>query len=78
MRRDTKLPDNLTEYLPANERYLPARTVLDRYGISEMTLWRWVHSKTSGFPKPFYMERRRYFRLSEVLAYEDKQRRAVA
>jgi hypothetical protein len=42
--------------------FLRAAAVRKRYGgISDMTLWRWINSPTSGFPQPKYIERRRFW-----------------
>jgi predicted DNA-binding transcriptional regulator AlpA len=47
-----------------------------RYGISDMTLWRWAHDPALGFPRPVYINRRRYWRLAEVEAWERSRARA--
>jgi predicted DNA-binding transcriptional regulator AlpA len=36
-------------------------------GISDMTLWRWLHDPDMGFPKARYIARRRYWRYSEII-----------
>jgi hypothetical protein len=54
---------------------LPARRVLDRYGICARTLDRWVKDESIGFPKPVVVRRRRYWRVGELTAFE--RRRAV-
>lgn len=35
-------------------------------GISDMSLWRWLHDPSLGFPQPVYIAGRRYFRASEI------------
>jgi predicted DNA-binding transcriptional regulator AlpA len=53
---------------------LPARKVLIRYDIADRTLDSWLHKKSkSDFPRPVIINRRRYFKLSELQAWE-KQR----
>ena len=42
-------------------------------GISDMTLWRWLHDDCVGFPKPLVINRRRYFRTADVEAFEARQ-----
>ena len=43
---------------PAKQRTLKLpRTVLDRYSISDTTLWRWLHDLRVAFPAPLYFER---------------------
>ncbi|ESX12017.1 MULTISPECIES: hypothetical protein [unclassified Mesorhizobium] len=59
--------------------FLPAGQVWRRYGVTSMSLWRWVKDETLGFPKPFYIGRYRYWRLADIEAWESAQSvRAVA
>lgn len=45
-----------------DKRYLRAAQVRARYGdISDMTLWRWLHSPAVEFPKPIYVGRDRFW-----------------
>ena len=60
----------LVEVSEAEEKFLPAPRVLDRYSVSQMTLHRWLKNPEMGFPVPTYFGRYRYWRLSELLAYE--------
>lgn len=54
-----------------NEKYLSSGKVRQRYDDATiMTLHRWVNHPTLGFPKPTYMNGRRYWKLSELLEYE--------
>ena len=56
---------------PGKQRTLKLpRTVLDRYSISDMTLWRWLHDLRMAFPAPLYFERFSYWRLSELVTWE--------
>jgi predicted DNA-binding transcriptional regulator AlpA len=32
--------------------YLSAAQICKRYGVSDMTLWRWLHDPELGFPQP--------------------------
>lgn len=43
-------------------RYLNARAVCARYGVSPMTLWRWARDKDLAFPSPMYIQSRRYWK----------------
>lgn len=55
---------------PAADCFLTARQTRARYGdISDMWLWRRQHDE-SGFPKPMVVEKRRFWRLSELIAWE--------
>ncbi len=52
------------------ERFLPAAQTRARYGaVSDMWLWRRLHDD-SGFPRPLVLNGRRYWRLSELVAWE--------
>lgn len=63
----------------ANERFLPAKQVLARYGVVDMTLDRWVKDARMGFPKPVYFGRLRFWKLSELVAFEqDAARKSMA
>lgn len=63
----------LTEPVAGSGGFLPARHVLDRYRISQMTLWRWVADDSMGFPKPVYLGRYRYWRIADIEAWEASQ-----
>jgi hypothetical protein len=52
------------------DRFLPARKVWERYGITPMTLWRWVHDSKMNFPQPIYRNGYRYFFLPSLLDWE--------
>lgn len=43
---------------------------------SDMTIWRWL--KDSDFPKPVYVNRRRYWRAGEVRAWWESRAMADA
>jgi len=46
---------------------IPARTVrAELGGISDMTLWRWLHRPELGFPQPIFIARRRYWRRADI------------
>ncbi|RWM57445.1 DNA-binding protein [Mesorhizobium sp.] len=52
------------------EMYISGPKVRKRYGISEMTLWRWLHESQSGFPQPIYLGRFRHWKLSALVEWE--------
>jgi predicted DNA-binding transcriptional regulator AlpA len=52
------------------EKLLPGKKVRERYGVSDQTIWRWLHDPKSGFPKPVRIQGRRYWRLEQLLAFE--------
>ena len=37
--------------------------------VSDMTLWRWLQDSASEFPKPVYVNTRRYWREADVRAW---------
>jgi predicted DNA-binding transcriptional regulator AlpA len=49
---------------------LPARRVMARYQVSDRTIDRWLDDPRLKFPRPIVINRRRYFRLSELMAWE--------
>ena len=55
--------------------YLPARAVWTRYGVTSMTLHRWINDPELGFPPPIFFGRFRYWKLSELAAWEAKSPR---
>jgi hypothetical protein len=53
-----------------NDALIAAKAVLARYGgICGMTLHRWVRDPDLNFPKRLLINGRRYWRLSELLAW---------
>ena len=54
-------------------RYLTANQVRARFGgIGDMTLWRWLKDEQLGFPRPLVINRRRFFRLDQIEAFEQR------
>ena len=51
-------------------QYLPGREVRDRYHVSDMTIWRWLRDDELKFPKPTVINRRRYWLLEQLEAWE--------
>ena len=37
--------------------------------VSDMTIWRWLKDEKLSFPKPIYVQRRRFWRESELLSW---------
>lgn len=51
--------------------YLPAKKVRNRYGdVSDMTLWRWLNDPTMAFPRPLVINKRRLWKVDDLLAWE--------
>ena len=55
-------------------RCATAAQVRSRYGnISDMTLWRWLQDANLRFPKPLTINGRRYWKISDLEAWEISQ-----
>jgi predicted DNA-binding transcriptional regulator AlpA len=61
------LPDGA---IPGDDRFLPARSVWERYGVTSMSLYRWLDDEEMGFPKPLYIGRFRFWRLADLIEWE--------
>ena len=56
--------------------YLTAAHVRARYGgVSDMTIWRWLKDPGLAFPKPRRINRRRYWKISDLDEF-DRHREA--
>ena len=53
-----------------DDKLLPAPRVSARYGVTSMTLWRWLKNSTLAFPAPLRINARRYWRLTDLVAWE--------
>jgi predicted DNA-binding transcriptional regulator AlpA len=58
-----------------SENFLPASSVWNRYGVTSMTIHRWLPDPDLQFPRPFYLGRFRFWRIAELEAWEAKQPR---
>ena len=59
-------------------RRIPLSRVQEIYPASETTIWRKQNDPNSGFPKPIYIGRIRYWKKSEVIAWLDAQPEVAA
>lgn len=50
--------------------FVTSNYIITRYRITAMTLWRWIKSDNVNFPKPIYINKRRYFRIDDVMKWE--------
>jgi predicted DNA-binding transcriptional regulator AlpA len=55
---------------PNDDRLIPDPQMRKRYGVSEMTVWRWDRQPDLGFPPPIRINGRKYRRFSKLLAWE--------
>jgi predicted DNA-binding transcriptional regulator AlpA len=49
---------------------LTSAQVKRRYAVSDMAIWRWLHDPAIGFPPPFKIGKRNYWRLSDLQTFE--------
>jgi predicted DNA-binding transcriptional regulator AlpA len=52
------------------QTYLPSSAVRARYGVSDMTIWRWLHNNKLRFPAPMRINSRRFWKLRDLEAWE--------
>ena len=57
--------------------FLTGPDVQDRYRKSHVTIWRWVNDPALAFPKPIQINRLNYWRLSDLVAWEARQKVAA-
>lgn len=56
-----------------NKQLLPAKEIRAMFGgVSGMTLWRWLHDESLGFPKPTVIRNRRYWDAAAVEAFRQR------
>jgi predicted DNA-binding transcriptional regulator AlpA len=55
--------------------FLPARSVWERYGVTAMSLYRWLADEKMAFPRPIYIGRFRFWRLADLLEWESSRPR---
>jgi predicted DNA-binding transcriptional regulator AlpA len=63
---------------PINPTFIPARRVWERYGVTSMTLHRWLADERLDFPRPVYIGRMRFWRVADLEAWEAEQARRGA
>ncbi|SHJ19719.1 transcriptional regulator, AlpA family [Shimia gijangensis] len=62
-----------------SHKRITAKTVRQICGdVSDMWIWRRLNEPESGFPKPVYIGRRRFWREAEILEWLDGQSAQVA
>lgn len=59
------------------KRYLPAPQVWERYGVSQMTGWRWARNPKLNFPKAIRINGRDYYVEAELESWEAEQAAAT-
>ena len=58
--------------------FLSGPQVQARYGISDVTLFRWLKNDSLGFPRPLVINRRRLFNESEIVEWERQRAKGTA
>jgi predicted DNA-binding transcriptional regulator AlpA len=57
-----------------HEVMLTAKQVRTRYGnVSDMAIWRWLQDEQLNFPRPLMINKRRYWKLSDLGQWEAAQ-----
>ena len=54
-------------------QFLTGPRVQERYGVSQMTIWRWERDQKLGFPQPTRIARHKYWKLTDLEAWERAQ-----
>ena len=54
----------------AVERYVTTRDLMERRNVCDRTIDRWLEDSKLNFPKPQRINKRRYWKLSEIVAWE--------
>lgn len=55
-------------------KLIPAKTVRELCGgISDMSLWRWLNDEDLNFPRPIYIQNRRFWREADMLEWLDSR-----
>jgi predicted DNA-binding transcriptional regulator AlpA len=62
---------------PDASDFIPGAKLRAKLGISAVTLWRWRHDATSGFPAPKVIKGRLYFPVDAVDAWLAQQPNAA-
>lgn len=52
---------------------MPAKDLCEIFGVVDMTLRRWMEDDRMDFPKPIVIRRRRYWRKSDIAAFQARQ-----
>jgi predicted DNA-binding transcriptional regulator AlpA len=59
--------------MSVSQKYLTGPQVMERYSISEMTLYRWTANDEFDFPKPLKIKRRRFYDVEALDAWDRQQ-----
>ena len=54
----------------SEKSYLPRRKLPKRYGVTEMTVWRWERDPLLGFPDPLVVNGKKFYAVAALEAWE--------
>lgn len=60
------------------DKLLTSADVRRHYAISDTSLWRWLKDESLNFPRPMVINRRRRWRLGDIIAFDERQRQQAA
>jgi predicted DNA-binding transcriptional regulator AlpA len=60
------------------ERWMTGPQLVEYYGVTSMTIWRWWHDPELGFPRPLTVRRRNFWSVSDLRAWERRMALANA
>ena len=58
--------------------YLTGPQVCERYAICSMTLYRWGKDEQLAFPKPMIINRRKRFKVDDLVSWERQRAKEAA
>jgi len=64
--------------MPYDQVYLRVAAVRARYGISDMSLWRWLRHPNLNFPRPIRINGRRFWKRADLEAWDSSHEEDLA
>ncbi|ANM10377.1 MULTISPECIES: helix-turn-helix transcriptional regulator [unclassified Rhizobium] len=62
----------------STREYLTGKQVATRYQITPVSLYRWERDERLGFPQPMIVNRRKLFKVDELVAWERSRAKGAA
>ncbi|ANL34090.1 MULTISPECIES: helix-turn-helix transcriptional regulator [Rhizobium] len=62
----------------SSHEYLTGKQVATRYQITPVSLYRWERDERLGFPQPMIVNRRKLFKIDELVAWERSRAKGAA
>jgi predicted DNA-binding transcriptional regulator AlpA len=62
----------------SSREYLTGKQVATRYQITPVSLYRWERDQRLGFPQPMIVNRRKLFKIDELVAWERSRAKGAA